>query len=251
MLKCWDARRDLCLPGDEKATLTFAVEQLIAIAKEAIADHDAFYIALSGGSTPKTIFERLCLPPYQGQIAWEKWHLFWSDERSVPPEHPDSNYRMAMEAGFKKMPIPTSQIHRMKAEEEIEKNAFLYQQTIEKVLQGRGEGRGFDLMMLGMGDDGHTASLFPHTDALEVVDQLVVANFVPQHQTWRMTLTYDCINQSNHIVIYVLGAKKRDMLQRVLTSPDNFAELPSQKVGTLTHKALWIADTQAAEGLIK
>jgi 6-phosphogluconolactonase len=235
LTKSWDARRDLVVPGDDAATLKVAVEHLVTASKEAIANHGAFFIALSGGSTPKAIFQRLCLL----QLDWGKWHVFWSDERAVPPDHPDSNYRMAMEAGFNQVAIPPHQIHRMHAEDEIEKNAALYEKTIRDVLKGRG----FDFMMLGMGDDGHTASLFPHTAALKVVGKLAVANFVPQHNTWRMTLTYECINQSKHIVFYVLGAKKKEMLHHVLTSQSE--EFPAEKVGTIEHKALWIADSAA------
>jgi 6-phosphogluconolactonase len=244
--KPWDERRYLIVPGDQNATLIFCLEHFIAAAKEAIADHGAFFVALSGGSTPKAIFEHLCESPYKQQLDWNKIELFWSDERSKGPNDPESNYHMAMEAGFNKMPIPPSQIHRMQAEEEIEKNALLYEKKIKEVLKGKP----FDLIMLGMGEDGHTASLFPHTEGLKKTGRFVIANYVPQKKTWRMTFTYDCINQAHHIVVYVLGASKKQMLAEVLKSPDDFDLLPSQRIGTKEHKALWIADEAAAALLI-
>jgi 6-phosphogluconolactonase len=230
--------RTLVTPGNTEETLTYAIEQVATLSKQAIEDHGKFFIALSGGSTPKSIYQGLCKSPYREQIAWDRWFVFWSDERSVPPNHPESNYHMAMEAGLNRVGIPQNQIFRMEAEIDIEKNAALYEKTIKEILKGRG----FDLMMLGMGDDGHTASLFPNTKALTVTDKLVVANEVPQHSTWRMTLTYPCINQSAHIVIYILGEKKQEMLHRILSEEDHF---PIQKVGTKSNPALLIADSAA------
>lgn len=239
----WDERRDIIVPGDYSLTLIYCVEHFIAVSKRAIKDHGAFFVALSGGSTPKAIFERLSSPPYDQMIEWNKVFLFWSDERAVPPEHPDSNYHMAMNAGLKKMLIPPEHVHRMRAEENIEENAILYEKTIQATLKGRP----FDLVMLGMGEDGHTASLFPNTEGLHVKNRLVIANSIPQKQTWRMTFTFDCINQAENIAIYVLGAAKKKMFAEVLLSKNQY---PVQHVGTPAHRALWIADQDAAEELI-
>jgi 6-phosphogluconolactonase len=244
--KPWDERRDIIVPGDERITLIFCVEHFVALAKEAIRDHGAFFVALSGGSTPKAIFKLLSAPPYDQMVAWNKIHLFWSDERAVPPNSSESNYHMAMEAGLSKMPIPKEQIHRMRAEERIEENALAYEQEITTTLQGRS----FDLVMLGMGEDGHTASLFPHTEGLNVQKRLAIANYLPKKKSWRMTLTYDCIHQAAHIAIYVLGDAKKATLAEVLTSPNQFDRYPIQKVGTPTHHALWIADQAAAAMLL-
>ena len=227
-------------------TLIFCVEHFIAICKQAIKDHGAFFVALSGGSTPKAIFQHLSSPPYDQMVEWNKVHLFWSDERATAPDHPDSNYHMAMQAGLSKMPIPKDQIHRMRAEEKIEENAASYEQEIAAALKGRP----FDLVMLGMGEDGHTASLFPHTAALNIENRLVAANFIPEKNTWRMTFTYPCINQASHIAIYVLGMSKKDTLAEVLLSPPQFDRYPIQKVGTVAHRALWIVDQTAAAELL-
>ena len=241
-----DDRRKLIIPGETQLTIIFCVEHFIFIAKQSIKERGAFFVALSGGSTPKAIFECLTRPPYDQMIEWNKIHLFWSDERSVPPDHPDSNYHMAMQAGLSKMSIPEAQVHRMRAEEKIADNAAAYEQEIAKALNGRG----FDLVMLGMGDDGHTASLFPHTEGLKAQNRQVIANYIPEKKTWRMTLTFECINQAENIAIYVLGPAKKTMLAKVLFSPYQWENYPVQKIGTPTHRALWIADLAAAEEIV-
>lgn len=245
MFRPFDARRNLAIGKDEEETIRFAVDHLIKTGQEAIANHNAFFLALSGGTTPKKIFHLLASPQYRQSLDWSKVHLFWSDERSVPPSNPDSNYRMAMDAGFSFLPIPKHQIYRMHAEEAIEQNALAYEKTIKTLLHGRP----FDLIMLGMGDDGHTASLFPQTEALKVRDRLVVANHVPQKNTDRMTFTFPLINQAKTIVFYVLGPSKADRVARVLL--DETSEAPSALIGTPASPALWVLDEAAAELLIK
>lgn len=242
-----DERREILIPGDQGETLDYAVTHWIAAAERAIREKGRFFVALSGGSTPKKIFQALSSKEYRDQVEWSNVFLFWSDERSVPPDHPDSNYHMALvEGGLNTLPIPIEHIFRMHAEEEIEKNALGYELTIKKQLGGRP----FDLIMLGMGDDGHTASLFPHTKALLETKRLVVANHVPQKNSWRLSFTYTLINQAKEICLYVMGENKREMLEKVLTGPFNKEEHPSQNVGTKEHKALWIADTAAGHHLL-
>lgn len=239
----WDSSKEIIIPGNKTTTLTFCVEHFIRTANAAIQDHDAFFVALSGGSTPKALFELLTSSPYQDLVQWNKCHLFWSDERAVPADHPESNYHMAMQSGLSKMPIPPSQIHRMPTENDIEAQAIAYEKTVSSILQHHP----FDLIMLGLGEDGHTASLFPGTQALTVKDRLIAANLVPQHNCWRMTFTYPCINQAHHIVIYVLGASKKKIVTDVLFATTPL--YPIQDVGTPTHKALWILDETAAAGI--
>lgn len=241
----FDQRRLIALPGGHDETIHFAVENWIEMANGSITDHGFFAVALSGGSTPKKIFQELAKRP--DAIDWSKVYLFWSDERSVPPSDPDSNYRMAIEeGGLGNLPIPKNQIYRMIAESDIEANAIGY----EALIQGKLGAHPFDLIMLGMGDDGHTASLFPHTEALKAKEKLVVANYIPQKKTWRMTLTYPCINNARHVCLYVLGAKKAAMLERVLTSSLNYEEYPSQNIGTRSNPALWIVDLEASKNLM-
>lgn len=236
-----DERRDLVIKSTEKEALYFCAEQFLEVYEESVTLHGSFTVALSGGSTPKALFALITKPPYSNQIDWSKVHLFWSDERSVGPSDPDSNFHMAMEAGFSSVPIPKGNIHRMEAEQDIEAKALEYENIIKSHLKGRG----FDLVMLGMGEDGHTASLFPETEALSVTNRLVTANHVPQKNTWRMTFTYECINGARHISIYVLGANKQEMLKKVLSS--HAGVYPIEKIGTKSHKATWITDAAAAK----
>lgn len=242
-LRTLDPRRQLIVPGDKEAYLDFCVSQWISIAKQAIATCGHFAVALSGGSTPKALFSRLAQDPYKDALDWGKVLIFWSDERSVPPEDPDSNYRMAMDAGFSQLPLNPENIFRMHAEEEArEEAAHRYEQVIRSKLP---EGR-FDLIMLGMGDDGHTASLFPHTEALGENERWVIENWVEQKKTWRMTFTYPCIHQARLVAVYVSGAGKAEMLKRVLKGTDEPLELPSQRLGTVENPVLWMADAEAS-----
>ncbi len=237
MLKSWDERRDYYVAESEKETIGFAVEHWVHSAQRAIQQRGRFAVALSGGSTPKAIYERLAHEKLDGSKIW----LFWSDERAVPPDHPDSNYRMAMESGLKNLLIPPSQIFRMVAEKEIEKNSLDYQEKITRIL-GK---HLFDLVMLGVGEDGHTASLFPNTSALAVEDRLVIPNFIEEKKSWRMTLTFPCINQSFHSVIYAIGRSKSLIVPKVLNAPI-LSPFPASRIGTFDKKSLWILDSQAA-----
>lgn len=242
MLKTFDSRRNLFIANDTAEAIAFATEHWIHSAKQAIQQRGKFAVALSGGSTPKAIYQALS---HEKDLDWTKVFLFWSDERSVPPDHPDSNYKMAMES-FGKLPIPPHQIFRMKAEEHREQNAKDYE---EKIRHHLGKHL-FDLVMLGVGEDGHTASLFPNTEALHVEDRLVVPNYVEAHKTWRMTFTFPCINQSAKIAFYALGASKQTIIPQVLNAPI-VSSYPASKIGTPEHPALWILDKAAASGISK
>lgn len=241
----WDERRDIAHIGNQQETLIFAVEHFINCAKEAIKTHGFFIVALSGGSTPKAIFERLSSSDYADALDWTKVLLFWSDERSVPPTDRESNFRMAMDAGLKTLSIPHDHIFRMETEENIEENARIYEEKIKESLGPRP----FDLIMLGMGEDGHTASLFPGTKALEEKVALVVANKVPQKNTWRMTLTYPCINRAKNIVLYVLGRSKADIIKQVFLKKHE-PPFPVSLIGSPGNKALWVLDSEAADPLL-
>ena len=235
-----DEHKVLICPGTYSKTLQFCAEHFIEAYQKSVDDHDAFFLALSGGSTPKALFQLLTSAPYKEKIDWSKIHLFWSDERSVPPDHSDSNYKMAMDAGFSL--VPKENIHRMIAEKDIETGAAAYQNCILTVL----ENKAFDYIMLGLGDDGHTASLFPSTLGLEEKNKLVVANYVKEKKTWRMTLTYPCINKALHIAVYILGKSKQEILSNVLKEHASPILYPILGVGTAASKALWILDDDAA-----
>lgn len=240
----FDERRTITIPGDVKATLQFSANHFIEAYKKAILQKNSFKVALSGGSNPKALFTLLTAPPYVQNIDWSKVHLFWSDERAVSAQDPDSNYHMAMESGFSKVGIPTTQIHRMIAEVSIEKQALAYEELLHKEIP-----KGFDYLMLGMGEDGHTASLFPQTAGLSTLNRWVIANYIPQKNVWRMTLTFDCINSAQNIVLYVLGKSKQEKVLEIFSQKSGI--YPVERVGTNQHKALWILNDEAAHLLLK
>jgi len=238
-----DERRNIAISATSKEMMALCAEHFISCCDAAIARWGNFAVALSGGSTPKQLYELLTSDAYCHRIQWQKLLLFWSDERAVPPDHPDSNYRMAIESGFGKVSIPAKQIFRMIAENDIEENAARYEATfLKNVPSGV-----FDLVMLGMGEDGHTASLFPNTHALNCSGKRVVANYVPHLRSWRMTLTFDAINQARETVIYVAGSSKAEKIRKVLAIPPEGELLPIERVGTAEHPALWILDADAAK----
>ncbi len=243
--KRWDARRTLLIFDEASQLIRTSALHFASIVRDAIQKRGVSYLALSGGSTPKAIFQVLTTLGVLTEQEWSKLHLFWSDERSVPPSHPDSNYKMAMEAGFGHMPIPSHHIHRMKAEDHIEKHALEYEQLINQIL-GQSP---FDLIMLGMGEDGHTASLFPHTAALHSTHQ-IAANYIPEKKTWRMTMTFSCLHRTRNLVVYALGALKKEMFNTLFCSPDKIDQFPAQGVGTPSCPALWMVDRAIAEPLL-
>lgn len=246
-IESFDKRRDIIVPGNAQETVLFCVDQFLQIGREALDKKGSFTVALSGGQTPHAIFKELSRPTYYQTLDWSKVLCFWSDERSVPPQHPENNYHQAMEAGLANIPLLPENIFRMPAENKIEENADLYEQLIRQKVPSLQ----FDLLMLGMGEDGHTASLFPRTHGLHTKDRLVIANYIPQKHTWRMSLTYECIHMAKIICIYAIGSNKAPMINKVLVGaydPDN---LPAQRLGTVSHKALWILDTDASELLIR
>lgn len=245
-IQAYDDRRDIVIPGNYEEALKFCVDHFIQVANKAIEDHSFFAVALSGGSTPKAIYEKLSQPEFHQSINWNKMLVFWSDERCVPLDHPESNYKMAIDGGFSNLPIPKENIFPMKCKEDLQSSARDY----EKLITSKIPSQRFDLVMLGMGDDGHTASLFPKTHGLHPNNRLVIENYVPKKETWRMSLTFDCINQSNHIAIYVFGKNKAKMVKKALSLPYSPDEFPVQRVGTPENKALWILDDNAASEII-
>jgi 6-phosphogluconolactonase len=236
----FDVRRKMAILNTEEEAIQYSAEYIVKVANEAIEKRGAFYVALSGGSTPKAIYKSL-ISQFSDAIDWSKVHLFFSDERAVGPNDPESNYKMAMDAGFDQLPIPKSQIHRMQAEDEIENGALAYEELLNNL-----PGALFDLVMLGMGDDGHTASLFPKTHGLHAEERLVIANFIPSKDSWRMSLTMECINHSRSILVCIFGEKKAAMVKKVFYGPYIPNDLPIQRVGTELNPALFVMDKPAA-----
>lgn len=209
-------------------------------------------IAISGGSTPRRMFALLADPaqPFLHQVPWQQLFLYWVDERCVPPDHPDSNYRMTREAMLDKVPLPAGQVFRMEGELEPEAAANRYETVLRNTMKLEGaELPSFDLVLLGMGDDGHTASLFPHTDAINELGRLVVANHVAQKDTWRITLTWPVINQGRQVAFLIEGAAKTGILAEVFTGPRDPERLPSQLIRPASGKLALLLDAAAAAKL--
>ncbi len=221
---------------------------------QAVAKRGRARIAISGGSTPKATFALLADPagPFAKTVPWDKIDLFWVDERSVGPEDADSNYRMTNEALLSKVPIPAAQVHRMEGELDPEEAAAKYESVIRREFRLEGaEMPRFDVVWLGMGDDGHTASLFPHTEALHQLGRIVYANHVPQKDTWRVTLTYPVINEALDVVFLIAGADKADPLERVLYGEYDPETLPTQLIQPRSGALTLLLDQAAASKLPK
>src|SRR5665213_1930138 len=209
-------------------------------------------IAISGGTTPKAMFALLADPaqPFLKQVPWDKLDLYWVDERCVPPTDADSNYRMTNEALLSKVPLAAERIHRMEGELDPAAAAARYESAIRNSFKLEGaETPTFDLILLGMGDDGHTASLFPHTEAINDLTDIVTANHVPQKDTWRITLTWPVINQGREVAFLIEGAAKAQVLHDVLLGPYQPETYPSQIIRPASGRLTFLLDPAAASKL--
>lgn len=227
-----------------------AAELFAGLAEEAIAARGWFTVALSGGSTPKGVHAALSEDPYRTRVPWTHVRLFWGDERSVPPTHPDSNYLVAEETLISRITIPSQNIHRIRSELPPAEAASAYEQTLRETfaLSGGALPR-FDLIFLGMGADGHTASLFPGTPGLREDKRLVIAQYVEKLQTWRVTLTPPALNKAAYVVFLVSGADKAETLKAVLQGPFEPERFPSQLIRPTDGTLLWLVDQAAARAL--
>ncbi|HEY8998431.1 MAG TPA: 6-phosphogluconolactonase [Edaphobacter sp.] len=209
-------------------------------------------VAISGGTTPKAMFALLADPaqPFAASVPWDKLDLYWVDERCVPPTDAESNYRMTNETLLSKVPLAAERIHRMEGELEPEVAAARYEAAIRNGFKLEGaETPTFDLVMLGMGDDGHTASLFPHTEALNEIAKIVTANHVPQKDTWRITLTWPVINQGREVAFLIEGEKKADVLHEVFEGKYQPETYPSQIIRPSSGQLTLLLDKAAAAKL--
>jgi 6-phosphogluconolactonase len=242
--------------ADKEELSRAAAGQVCRIARRTIERLGRFTIALSGGTTPKRLYELLAEEPCRNQIDWSKVQFFWGDERAVPPDHQDSDFRMARDAMLSKLPIANEQIHRIPGESaDLDQAARAYEVEIARTL-GRGVGHvllkrppQLDLVLLGLGADGHTASLFPETRALDETERWVVKNEVPQLETSRVTLTVPILNAARHVIFLVSGADKSDVFARVIGGPVQPKRLPAQLIRPLTGEALWFVDRAATAAL--
>ena len=234
---------------DASALARFGAEHLVELIEEANDARGRVRIAISGGSTPKAMFHLLADPAqhFRKQIPWDALEIFWVDERMVPPDHADSNYRMTREALLDLVPLRPEQVHRIQGELDPQEAADRYEFEIRQSFRLEGaESPRFDILALGMGDDGHTASLFPHTDAIHEMGRLVVANHVPQKDTWRVTLTWPVINHAREVFFLIGGAENATVLREVLMGPGDVERLPSQLIWPASGILTMILDEAAA-----
>ena len=231
-----------------------AAEEFVRVVRAAIGGQGRFTVALSGGSTPKALYSLLAAN--YADFAWNRIFLFFGDERHVPPNDPDSNYRMVNESLLAKIAIPAENVFRVKAENpDAAAAASDYEAQLRRFFELRPEDRPgefprFDLILLGMGPDGHTASLFPDSPALDEQARLVVANWVAKFNTHRITFTFPVLNRAAEVMFLASGADKADMLHQVLEGK-NTPPLPSQRVQPSDGRLLWMLDEAAAAKLAR
>jgi len=225
-----------------------AADLILAVAREKIGECGYFSLVLSGGSTPERLYERLGSPPFSEAVPWEHVHVFWGDERCVPPDHPHSNYRMARRTLLSRVPIPEDNIHRMRGETEPpEAAAAEYEREIRgffgKHALDYGAIPSFHLVLLGVGRDGHTASLFPDGDAVREKEKWVTAAQAGKGVTPRdrITLTLPVINNAERVLFLVSGREKREIVRSVLESSGSEAGLPAARVAARKEVA-WFLD---------
>lgn len=240
--------REIRIFPDAAAIARRAAQEILQAATSAVAQRGSFSLVLAGGSTPKTLYQLLVSDgALRSQLPWDKMVLLFGDERHVPPDHPDSNFRMATEALISNSPVKPEQVLRMKGEyQDTEKAASEYELGLRSSFKLReGDFPRFDVVLLGMGNEGHTLSLFPGTKALHPADRLVVRNWVGKLYTERITLTAPVVNHAAQVIFMVTGADKALALKGVLEGPYEPEQLPSQLIQPRNGKLQWLVDTAA------
>lgn len=244
------ASQEVRILKDAEEMSRVAAQEFVRRAQEAVAARGRFAVALSGGSTPERLYRLLAQEnaPFRAEVSWERAHFFWSDERHVPPDHPESNYRMAQATLLERAPVPPENIHRIEGEQaDAAIAAENYEQALRQFFAlGPGEFPRFDLLLLGMGACGHTASLFPHSPALRERQRLITAVWVSKFNAYRITLTPPVINHAAQALFLVSGRDKAETLRTVLARRTDIDEYPAQLVRRAAGKVLWLADQEAA-----
>ncbi|HEY3205063.1 MAG TPA: 6-phosphogluconolactonase [Thermoanaerobaculia bacterium] len=240
----------IVIVSDPDALARAAAVEFTTRAQAAVRARNRFAVALAGGSTPQRLYRLLADPsaPFHAQIPWEKTHLFWGDERHVPPEDPQSNYRLVREVLLSRVSMPAGNVHRIEAERpDAAEVALAYEQELRRFfVLAPGEAPRLDLVLLGMGSDGHTASLFPGTTALEERERLVAAPWVPRFNAYRITLTLPVFNRAAGVVFLVSGEDKAATLRAVFDEGSARNGLPCQRIRPLEGDLLWLVDRAAA-----
>jgi 6-phosphogluconolactonase len=247
------SRAELRSYTDAESLAHGAAEQILEVAIRAIASRGRFSLALAGGSTPRATYAALAAEPFASQLEWAHTNVFWSDERCVPPDDPDSNYGMARNALLDHVPIPAANVFRIRGESEPQRAAEEYETTLQTFFSSPSEQSGldssadrFDLILLGLGADGHTASLFPRTSGVRETERWVTSHYVGKVDAWRVTFTPPLINRADHVFFLVSGANKARRLKDVLTGPYRPNDFPAQIVQPAKGELLWLVDGAAA-----
>jgi 6-phosphogluconolactonase len=240
------AEREIIVCQDIAELSRQTAERFNQLVNQSVQASGRFTVALSGGSTPKHLYSLLASPDYN-QTPWNNVHLFWGDERCVPPDHPESNFRMAQETLLSKIRIPAGNIHRMAGEREPQAAAAEYEKHLQEFfgLESGALPR-FDLILLGIGEDGHTASLFPGSDALDETKRLVVAPFVEKLKSYRLTLTLPVLNNGAAVWFLVTGSNKAGIVKEIFSGS---SDLPAAKIQPVNGTLTWFITQDAADRL--
>jgi 6-phosphogluconolactonase len=240
--------------SEDTAALNSAMAKEIArLSKEAIAKRGAATVVLSGGSTPKALYALMGTPEWRDKFDWAHIHLYWEDERFVPPDSPDNNYGMVKKALLSQVSIPDANVHRVMTEKgKPEEVAAAYEQTIRRDFQSLKLGSNsneipqFDIIILGLGTNGHTASLFPHTSVLDEKKLLVAALYVEEVKMERITMTLPLLNNARNTYFFLAGAEKAEVVKQVLRGPRQPEQLPAQLIEPYERTLVWMMDKPAA-----
>lgn len=246
-------KREILVVANPDELCLRAAQEFVRLAGEAVRAKGYFSVVLSGGNTPRGLYLTLASDVYREQVPWSDVHLFWGDERCVLPDHPESNYRMACEALIHRVPIPKENIYRIPSEREDRVRAAMeYEQTLKTFFHlNAGAFPRFDLILLGMGEDGHTASLFPFTSALDETNRFVSSNYVEKLGVYRFTLTVPALNQAREVIFLISGASKAPVLREVLEGDYQPQRLPAQLIQPVNGRLLFIVDRMAAGKLTR
>jgi len=241
-------RADLAVLPSAAALADAAAGRFVAAAGDAIATHGQFIVALSGASTPRDTYLRLGTKALVSRVMWSRVQVLWGDERCVPPDHVESNYRMARETLLDRVPVPAANVHRIHGEDDPATAAEVYEATLRALLRTPAGAR-IDLVLLGLGEDGHTASLFPGSAVVHEQTRWVMAARASAASMWRITLTPAVINAAAEVLFLVSGGAKAGIVRRVIEGPRRPQELPAQAIAPSNGRVRWCVDSAAAAEL--
>jgi 6-phosphogluconolactonase len=234
-------------PSVREASVATA-EFFVEAARQAVKARSRFCVALSGGNSPRKTYELLAHHPYSRRVPWKETHVFWGDERFVPQKSPLSNAGMALSALLRRVPIPPNQVHPMPVDLPPKQAADKYEKVLRRFFGSRAPR--FDLILLGLGENGHTASLFPHSDVLRVKKRWVASVYSPEQKVFRLTLTAPLINQARQVVFLVFGTEKTETVYRVLEGRRRPSEYPAQLIRPKNGRLFWFLDKNSAARML-